>query len=152
MSAFGSSTWKSGDHRRKQISVWEVDSSYHIVIAVRMPVSNGGPSDWEHRRYEVKEGGRSTMSPSSPPVERAELVLTHSFRKSGTCSTRRPTFADRDYLVFAPDRRGFGDSSQPVGGYDKVTMAESSAPAPAAPAASCQRRLFSVKTSAQWLQ
>ena len=52
------------------------------------------------------------------------VVLLHGFPQTWW-EWRRviPTLADAGFRVVAPDYRGAGHSSRPVGGYDKVTMA-----------------------------
>jgi pimeloyl-ACP methyl ester carboxylesterase len=56
---------------------------------------------------------------SGPPV-----VLLHGFPQTWYMWRKViPALAER-YTVIAPDLRGFGESSKPLGGYDKRTVAE----------------------------
>lgn len=51
------------------------------------------------------------------------VVLIHGWPETWYAWRRlMPLLADQ-YLLIAPDTRGLGDSSRPVGGYDKKTVA-----------------------------
>ncbi len=52
------------------------------------------------------------------------VLLLHGWPQSWYCWHKiMPALAER-YLLIAPDLRGLGDSSRPLGGYDKATIAE----------------------------
>lgn len=52
------------------------------------------------------------------------VVLLHGFPQSWYAWRRVMPILARSYTVIAPDMRGFGESSKPSSGYDKLTVAE----------------------------
>jgi pimeloyl-ACP methyl ester carboxylesterase len=56
---------------------------------------------------------------NGPPV-----VLLHGWPQTWYMWRKVIPVLAQHYTVIAPDLRGFGESSKPVGGYDKVTVAE----------------------------
>jgi pimeloyl-ACP methyl ester carboxylesterase len=51
------------------------------------------------------------------------IVLIHGWPETWYAWRRLMPLLAKDYLLVAPDMRGLGDSSRPVGGYDKKTVA-----------------------------
>lgn len=52
------------------------------------------------------------------------VLLLHGWPQSWYCWHKIMPALCRDYSIIAPDLRGLGDSSRPLSGYDKATIAE----------------------------
>jgi pimeloyl-ACP methyl ester carboxylesterase len=74
---------------------------------------------WSHRKVDLDDVRlHYVIAGSGDPV-----VLIHGFPQTWRCWRGViPSLAER-FTVIAPDYRGAGDSTRPVGGYDKRTMA-----------------------------
>lgn len=76
-------------------------------------------SELEHHRADLDGVDlHYVMAGQGPP-----LVLLHGWPQSWYCWRKVIPLLTTDHLVVAPDLRGLGDSSRPVSGYDKRTVA-----------------------------